>query len=117
MILITLHPITHEHITSISLVSLLHTDLSSPDCMRTRLHTHNKNAPHDCSLKAGIDRLLLGILYMVTYQIGSHVFPHTYLVTPDFRVCMALATSKKERASSYFLLLLTPLPSYSLTAP
>ena len=73
-------------------------------------HTHilaytHGNTKWYGSLRAGIDRLLLGILYMVTYQIGSLVFPHTYLVTPDFRVCILLTRTE----SGYFPFFLPPL--------
>ena len=38
------------------------------------------------SLRAGVERLLLGILYMTAFQIGSLLCPHAYLVTSEFRV-------------------------------
>lgn len=37
------------------------------------------------NLIPGIHRLALGVLYMIAFQIGSLILPHTYLVTNEFR--------------------------------
>ena len=36
--------------------------------------------------RPSIDRLVLGILYMALFQIGSNLYPHTFFITKDFRV-------------------------------
>src|SRR5690242_9496836 len=49
--------------------------------------------PFDCSLSPALTKLILGLVYLAIFQVGTLWWPYSYLTTTEFEVIYSYKTS------------------------